>query len=176
MKPLAVQTLRSRWFAACVHGALWLLLYLAVVHLGGQAPVLRDSEAFTPPPESPVPVAKLDGLFSTSIWPHLLAASNAVANPFLTSYFAPAQVPPVPPPTTTKVELTYLGYYEAATGPKQAVVKLFNSFVISPLGARVASNLFIADVTMQTLTLTNPLAKTNMLTVNKKQDIEVPLK
>lgn len=176
MKPVAVQTLRSRWFAACVHAGLWLLLYLTVVHLGGQAPAFHESDTFTIPPESPAPVAKLDALFSPHIWPKPLASAN-LANPFVTSYFVPAPVPPPPPPaTTTKIELTYLGFYQTTNGPKQAVLKLFNTFVVSPIGARVASNLFIAQATLQTLTLTNPAARTNMLTMNKMQEIEVPLR
>ena len=176
MKPVAVQTLRSRWFAACVHAGLWLLLYLAVTRLGGQAPTFHESDAFTTPPESPAPVAKLEELFSPRVWPKPMASAD-LANPFVTSHFVPAPVPPPPPPpTSTKVELTYLGFYQTASGPKQAVVKLFNTFVVSPIGACVASNLFIAQATMQTLTLTNPAARTNMLTMNKMQEIEVPLR
>jgi hypothetical protein len=176
MKPVAVQTLRSRWFAGCVHAGLWLLLYLAVIHLGGQSPAFRENDTFTSPPESPAPVAKLEALFSPGIWPKPLAGAS-IANPFVTSHFVPAPVPPPPPPaTTTKIELTYLGFYQTTNGPKQAVCKFFNTFVVSPIGARVASNLFVAQATMQMLTLTNPAAQSNLLTMNKKQEIEVPLR
>lgn len=176
MKPVAVQTLRSRWFAACVHLGLWVLLYLGLMHLGGSAPKLRDVEVFSPPPETPAPIAKLDALLSPNIWPHLASASAGAANPFVTHYFAPTPVVPPPPPTTRKIDLTYLGYSETDGHPKQAFVRLFDSYLVSPLGARVASNLYVAQLTMQTMTLTNPSAKTNILTVNKKQEIEVPLR
>jgi hypothetical protein len=182
MKPTLLQTLRSRWFAGCVHVGAWLLLYLGASNLGGNAPTFRERDNFSTPPQSPVPVARLDSLFSPGIWPKTLIESNR-PNCFLTTYFVPAPTPPAPPPpppppppTTRKIELTYLGYYQTGLGPKQAIVKLADSFIISPLGAKVASNLFVAQVTMQTLTLTNPAAQTNLLLVNAKKEIEVPLK
>ena len=156
MKPVAVKTLRSRWFAAFVHAGLWVLLYLGLTHLGGQAPGFRETDSFTTPPESPSAVAKLDSLFSPHVWPKPLDNAQ-LANPFYTAYFVPPPaVPPAPPATTTNIDLTYLGYYQTTNGPRQAVIKFFNSVVVSPIGARVASNLFVAQATMQILTLTNP--------------------
>ena len=45
-----------------------------------------------------------------------------------------------------------------------------------PIGAKVVSNLFVAQATMQTLTLTNPAALTNILSVNTKKEIEIPIR
>jgi hypothetical protein len=175
MKPGAIQMLRSRWFASCVHLGLWLLLLLALTKFGGKAPAFRERETFSTPPQSPAPVAKLESLFSPDIWPRPLADTN-VPNPFFTRHFTPAPTPPPPPPTTRKVELTYLGFYQTGDSSRQAVVRLADSFLVSPVGARVVSNLFVAQANMQTLTLTNLAAQTNILTVNTKKEIEVPIR
>ncbi len=83
--------------------------------------------------------------------------------------------PPPPPPTTRKIELTYLGYYQTAAGPQQAMVQFTNAFLVTPIGGRLMSNLYVGSVNMQTLTLTNPQAQTNVLPVNLKKIVEVPL-
>ncbi len=175
MKPAAVHILRSRWLAGCVHVALWLLLVLALTKLGGRTPAFRERESFSSPPQSPAPVAKLEALFAPGIWPKSLADTNYVT-PFFTRYFVPTPTPAAPPPTTRKIELTYLGFYQAGDRPKEAVVRFADSFIVSPVGARVLSNLFVAQATMQTLTLTNPNAQTNILTVNMKKELEVPIR
>jgi hypothetical protein len=175
MKPTVLQTLRSRWLAACVHAALWLLLCLVIFHLGGSAPAFRENDGFSPPPQSPVPVAKLDALFSPGIWPRHLADANT-PDPFFTRYFLPKPAAPPPVPTTRKIEVTYLGYYQTASGPRQAVVKLAEGILVFPPGGRLATNLFVAQASFQTLLLTNSTAQTNMLTVNAKKEIEVPLR
>ena len=56
------------------------------------------------------------------------------------------------------------------------MIKIGDSFVITPLGGRVLSNLFAVDATMQTLLLTNPAAGTNLLTLNAKKEVEVPIR
>ncbi len=170
-----LQILRSRWLALGVHAGLWLMLYLAVVSLGGNVPEFRETDAFSKPSQSPAPVARLVTLFSPGIWPKPIADTNAL-NPFVTTYFIPSPTPAAPPPTIRKIELTYLGFYQTADGPKHAVVKLGDSFIVSPLGAKVASNLFAAQATLQMLTLTNPAAQTNLLPVNTKKEIEVPIR
>jgi hypothetical protein len=55
------------------------------------------------------------------------------------------------------------------------MIRLGDSFLITPVGGRVLSNLFVAEATLQTLTLTNPAAKTNILALNQKKEVEVPL-
>jgi hypothetical protein len=176
MSPAVTQLLRSRWLAACVHIALWLLLVLALANLRGKPPAFHERDAFSTPPQSPAPVSGLDSLFAAGIWPKSFADTNAL-NPFITTYFTPAPAPPPPPPPTTrKIELTYLGFYRSGDSPTQVLVRFADSFIAAPIGARVVSNLFVAQATFQTLTLTNPAAQTNILTVNAKKEIEVPLK
>jgi len=171
MPPLVKKILRNRWFVAGVHAGLWLLLYLAVANLGGKAPNFRDVDAVATPAQSPAPVAGLEGLFSPGIWPKSLIHTNML-NPFLTRYFVP---PPPPPPTTRKIEVTYQGFYQNGDGPKTTIFKLDEAFIVAPIGAKIAANLFIADATIQALTLTNLAAQTNIVPLNAKKEIMVPI-
>ena len=171
MPPIVKKTLRSRWFAGCLHAGMWLLLYLAVSHLGGKAPDLRDAEAVTPPAQSPAPVAGLERLFSPGVWPKSLIGTNRL-DPFVTRHF----IPPAPLPTTTrKIEVTYQGFYQTGDAPKHIIFKLGEAFGAAPIGARIATNLFIAEATMQALTLTNLATQTNILPLNTKKELVVPI-
>jgi hypothetical protein len=143
-----------------------------VVNLRGKAPEYREAEGVPGTPHSPVPVAALERLFSPGIWPTSLVDTNRM-NPFVTRYFIP-QAPP--PPTTRKIDVTYQGFYQTGDGPKQTIFKLGDAFVVAPIGARVATNLVIADATMQALILTNLAAQTNILPLNVKQELIVPIR
>ena len=46
---------------------------------------------------------------------------------------------------------------------------------MAPIGARIATNLLIAEATMQAMTLTNLAAQTNILPLNVKKELEVPI-
>lgn len=171
MKPIGLQTLRSRWFAICVHVCLWFLLYLAAAGIGGKTPDFRESESFSAPAQSPAPVARLDGLFAADVWPKWLEQTN-IPSAFYTRHFIPAT--PLPA-TAQKFELTYQGFYQSGDNPKQTMIRLGDTYLITPVGGRVISNLFVAEANMQTLTLTNLTAKTNVLSLNQKKEVEVPL-
>ncbi|HWI57637.1 MAG TPA: hypothetical protein VNZ22_10455 [Bacillota bacterium] len=175
MAATLTQTLRSRWLALAIHVGLWWLLYLALTHLGGKAPEFREARATAQATPCPVPVAKLHTLFAPAQWPKPLAETNAL-NPFLTSYFVPPPAPAPPPPTTRKIEMTYQGFYLTANNVTHTIIKVADAYVVTRLGAPVASNLFVAQATMQSLILTNPAAQTNLLLLNAKKEIEVPLK
>lgn len=168
-----MQTLRSRWFALGVHLGLWCVFYLAVTHLGGKTPQFRIAESGTVPAPVPVPVAKMDSLFAAAQWPG--AATNDL-NPFFTKYFAPVPSPKPPAPTTRKIEVTYQGFYQAGDDIKHAVVKVASDFVVASIGAPIATNLFVADAGLQNLVLTNLTAQTNLLLLNAKKEIEIPIK
>lgn len=171
MPPLVKKALRSRWFVVGVHVSLWFLLYLAIFSLRGKTPDFRDADAVATPPQSPAPVAGLERLFSPDAWPGSLIDTNRL-NPFFTRYF----VPPVPPPPTTrKIEVTYQGFYRSGNGPKQTMFKLDEAILVAPIGARIAVGLFIADATIHALTLTNLAAQTNIVPLNAKKDIIVPI-
>ena len=169
------QILRSRWFAITVHLGLWAILYVAVTRIGGALPDIHLAETTTAPNPNPVPAQAMATLFSSGQWPSLKAGSN-LANPFFTTYFVPPPSPTPPPPTTVKVEVTYQGFYEAGDTVKHIVTKVGELFVVAVIGAPITTNLFIADASLQSLLLTNHVAQTNLVPLNSKREIEVPLK
>jgi hypothetical protein len=172
MHPILKKTLRSRWFVVCLHASLWLLVYLALTHLGGKAPDFRDADAVATPPQNPVPVAGLERLFSPGIWPKSLIDTNRL-NAFFTPYFIPPAPPP--PPTTRKIEVTYRGFYQTGSDPKRAIFNLGEVYLAAPVGASIVTNLLISEATMQAMTLTNLAAQTNILPLNIKKEIVVPI-
>jgi hypothetical protein len=175
MKQPFLQTLRSRWFAAFIHAGLWVLVFLAAVGLAGKMPDVREQEAFSTPPQDPVPVAKLAPLFGSDLWPKFPTGTNYLGA-FYTRYFVPVPAPALPAPTTRKFELIYQGFYGTSDGPKQTVVGIGDGFIIAPIGGRVISNLFVSDASYQALVLTNTTSQTNVLLLNTKKEVEVPIK
>jgi hypothetical protein len=169
------QIIRSRWFAIMVHLGLWAILYIAVTRLGGTLPDIHLAEVTTAPNPNPVPAAAMATLFSSTQWSNPNGVTN-LANPFFTTYFVPPASPTPPPPTTLKVEVTYQGFYEASDTVKHIVAKVGELFVVAVIGAPITTNLFIADASMQSLLLTNHVAGTNLVPLNTKREIEVPLK
>lgn len=171
MTPAINRILRSRWLAGGIHASLWLLLYLALTHLGGKAFNFHEADSSASLPQNPVPVAALERLFAPDLWPKALVNTNAF-NPFFTRHFIPPQVTP---PTTRTIELTYQGFYQTGDGPKHAIYKLGEAFIDASVGAKVATSLFVAEATMQALTLTNQAAQTNMVLLNVKKEIVIPI-
>ena len=171
MKPVGLQTLRSRWFVVFIHLCLWVMIYLAAAGIGGKTPEFHETDSFSAPAQSPAPVARLEQLFAPDVWSKGPAQTNA-ASAFYTRHFIPAA--PLPP-AVGKFELTYQGFYQSGDNRKQTMIRLGDSYLVTPVGGRVISNLFVADATMQILTLTNPAAKTNILALNQKKEVEVPL-
>lgn len=178
-------TLRSRRFSAALHAGLWLLLLLVVIGIliGRRAPRFGESHPDPAGVSHPVPVAKLQRLFASTNWPAIVV-DTASENLFATKHFYPPPAPPVvppptppvpPPPTTRKVELTYQGYYSSGNGPKRALLRLGETLMDVQVGGLVVTNLFIVEAGMQTLTLTNSAAQTNVITLNTKKEVEVPL-
>jgi hypothetical protein len=165
--------LKSRWFATAVHAGLWVLLILAALGFSGVLPEFRESDTPPPPAQSPIPVAGLEQLSSPASWPKL--NDTNFVNPFSTKHFVPPQVAPPPAPTTRKFPATYQGYYQTENGPRQTIVKISTNYVITPVGGRILSNVYVADASMQFLILTNTAAKTNVLPLNAPKEIEVPI-
>ena len=174
MKALLLQILESRWFVVSVHLGLWVLLYLSLRSVGGKTPAFDEAESFSVPAQSPAPVARLEKLFTPGVWVKSFAETNSL-NPFFTRHFIPPHVPAPAPPTTRKIELTYQGFYQTGTNVKQAIIKQGDAFLVTSIGAALATNLFVADATMQSVILTNLAAQTNVLTLNTQKVIEVPI-
>ena len=173
MPPILTQLLRSRWFAGLVLAGLGLLLYLALAHLDGKAPAYQEISVPQSTPDMPVPVSRLGGLFERATIP-ILADPSRQESGFFTRHFGPAPAPP--PPTTRIFELTYLGFYSAAGSNRQVMVRMGDGFFVAPVGERALSNLFVASATLQEMVLTNNTGQTNLLPLNKKQPVEVPIK
>lgn len=174
MKPIVAQLLRSPWLAALVHAGLWLLLYLAASGLGGTAPIFRESDGTETIAQMPPPIGKLSPLFAVTSWPKITGHTN-LHSIFGTSHFIPAPKPAPPPPTTRKIELTYQGYY-SVDGKSLVMLKMGDKFLVSAVGANVTDNLFAAQVAVMNLTLTNSAGQTNVLPLNVKKEVEVPIK
>jgi len=177
------ETLRQRWFSLCLQVGLWVLLLLALLGGGRGGRLPQFQEAATRPGAviTPVPVARLKQLFAVK-HPAGISVNSAALDLFKTEHFVPAlqpppaqPLPPPPPPTTQKIELTYQGYYQTADGPKFALLKLGDKLVSIPVGGLVVTNLFVVDAALKTLTLTNTAVQTNLLNLNAKQVVEVPL-
>ncbi len=178
------ETLRSRWFSTCLHVGLWLLLLLVIIGGGMGVGEIQFHEALANPAAviTPVPVAQLERLFDPVTYPKSVG-DPASSNLFTTAYFVPPAKPappppppPPPPPTTWKLELTYQGYYGTGGGPRYAVLLLGEKLVGIPVGGMVVTNLFVVDAALKTLTLTNTAVQTNILTLNMKQAVEVPIR
>lgn len=174
MKQFFNQLLRSRWLALCLHAGLWILLYLGVIALLGKAPDKTEAEGMASQPLEVIPVARLNGLFAPDAWPAINAGSNSF-NPFYTTHFIPPVIPAGPPPTTKKIELTYQGFFQTEGGPRRAMVKFGDQFLVAPEGEVLTSHVVVLEATMTTLTLTNPISRTNILPLNVKKEIEVPI-
>ena len=171
------ETLRSRWFAGCVHAALWLLLLLIVAGIGGQRPRFQEARPDPTAVIAPVPVAKLEQLFDSANRSQLTMDAGS-RNPFDTTYFIPQTPPPPPSPTTRKIELTYQGFYQTGDSPKYALVRFDGALVGVPVGDSVATNLFVASITATNLTLTNRAVagENNVLVLNTKKEMEIPIR
>jgi len=164
--------LRSRWFATAVHLGLWLLLALTLARLGGTSLPYTETAAFTAPAQSIVPVGRITGLFDSASHARRSAPAGE-ASAFATAYF----VPPAPPaPTTRKLEITYLGFYQTGDDPRRVFIKADNALRVSGMGDQIAPNLYVAAAAMQTLTMTNAAAETNVFGLNVKKAVEVPLR
>ena len=176
------ETLRSRWFSICLHVSLWVLLLLVIIGGGMGAHEHPFHEAVANPAAvvTPVPVVQLERLFAPATFPKRVG-DPANLSLFTTAYFVPPvkptppSPPPPPPPTTRKVELTYQGYYGTGDGPRYALLLLGEKLVGIPVGGMVVTNLYVVDAALKTLTLTNTAVHTNVLTLNMKQAVEVPI-
>jgi hypothetical protein len=68
-----------------------------------------------------------------------------------------------------------LGFYTSDGSKKQTIVKLADALLVTPMGAKVTANLYAADATALSLTLTNSTPQTNLLQLNVKKELEVPI-
>jgi hypothetical protein len=169
------QTLQSRWFALALHAGLWLLLALVVLRLAGSASFFEEAAAPVPAAQTHLPVAQLAQLFANGPQTYPAADPNRMS-PFATRHFTPAKPPAPAAPTTRKTDLVYQGYYQTGTAAKNVFLQLDGKMINQPLGVEVVPGLFLEAADLQTLTLTNAAGQTNVLKLNTKTTLEVPVK
>jgi hypothetical protein len=168
------QTLQSRWFTVALHAGLWLLLALVVLRWFGPESDIEPAEITSAAVPTYLPVERLTQLFTAEPRFDAAGATNRLS-PFATRHFTPAAPPTAAPPTTRKVELTYQGYYEVSESVRRVFLQVDQKMVISPMGDQVVPSLFIAGADLQSLTLTNAAAQTNVLKLNTKTTLEIPV-
>jgi len=162
---------RDRWIALVLLIGLVVLLVSAVRQLGVGIPEFPASPARPTAAETPVPVGRIKDLFSAGRVPRIGAETN-LASPFYTTHFQP---PPPKPPTTRKVDLTYLGHIKTAAGEKRAYVRVDETLFIGPVTSNVVADLAVAEISLRTLVLTNRAAQTNVLEFKTLKQVEVPV-
>jgi len=169
------ETLRSRSFATVVHGGAWVLLLLILGAIGGKRPRFEEARPDPTAVTMPVPVAKMENLFTAAGRPKPPPAPGNL-NPFITSHFQPPTPPPPPTPTTRKIQLTYQGFFQTGDSPITALVRSGDALITVVVGGIVDTNLFVAGATATNLTLTNAAVQTNILVLNTKKEVEVPIR
>jgi hypothetical protein len=161
---------RDRWIAALLLIGLVVLLGFVVRHFGVDIPEFPASHRRPPAPTAVVPIGRLDALDSLFKVPQLWRPTNPVT-PFYTTHFQP---PPPKPPTTRKVDLTYVGHFRASGGERRAYVRVGDNLFVGPTGSNVVADLTVTDIALRTLTLKSP-TQTNVLEFKVLKQVEVPL-
>lgn len=173
LNPLA----NNRSLAVVLSLGLLVLLVVAIGDLGWSLPKPPTRQGPLSPIEEIVPVSKIAAVFSSNAFAQVYPPTN-LPSLFYTTRFIPPAVPPPPPSpkaTTRKIEVTYQGFYQVADGPKQAFIKTGDTLFVGPAGARVATAWAVQDFSLRALTLTNNVARTNILEINQKKEFEIPL-
>ncbi len=161
---------RDRWIAFLLMIGLVVLVVLAVRQWGVGLPEFPASTPQPPAGIASVPVKPIANLFAADRVPRLGADTNL--SPFHTTYFVP---PPPRPPTTRKVDLTYLGFVQTAAGEKRAYVQVGTNLFIGPATSNVVADLGIAEIGLRSLVLTNRASETNVLEFKTSKQVEVPV-
>lgn len=164
---------RDRWLAIALMGGLAGLLLVVVRNFGLGLPPFPENSRSDEPPISIPAAARLSELFDIATVPALTTSARE-ASPFYTTHFQP---PPQPkPPTTRQIPMTYLGHIQGADGQRRAFVRVDNQTFIREVSQPVVDDLMVAEIALQTLTLTNSAAQTNVLQFQTEQRVEVPIK
>jgi hypothetical protein len=161
----------ERWLVVLLLAGLLALAAFVVADFDVGLPEFPRSERRPGLTAAPLPVGRIDALWSTAALRELFPPTNVVS-PFYTAHFVPA-VPK--PPTTQKVSLTYLGFFQTAQGEKRAFVLVGDRMMVGPAGAKVVGDLVVGEIALQRLVLQNPSAQTNVLEFNKKKELELPV-
>ncbi|MEW6161455.1 MAG: hypothetical protein AB1813_28835 [Verrucomicrobiota bacterium] len=166
----------QKWWAhrslAYSFPAIALVLFALVIREVNRGEMLAPDAVASPVATRPAyALNKLDTLVSIAPPVNAVLGTNAL-HPFFTTFYQPA---PAPKPTTRTIELVYSGYTQVADGARQAFVKVGPALKVAAPGAKLVSDLAIAEVSLKALILTNAAGQTNRLEFNVKKQIEIPL-
>jgi hypothetical protein len=161
---------RDRWIAALLLVGLVVLLGFVVRQFGVDIPDFPVSSRHPPPSMPAVTLGRLDSLDTLFKVPQLGAVTNPVT-PFYTTHFQPS---PPKPPTTRRVDVTYLGHFQTAAGQRRAYVRAGETLFVGPVGSNVVADLTVTDIALRTLTLKSA-TQTNVLEFQVLKQLEVPV-
>jgi hypothetical protein len=161
---------RDRWIAAALLVGLVVLLGSVIRHFGVDIPDFPVSSRPPPPPTAGVPIRRLDSLDALFKVPQLWMPTNALT-PFHTTYFQP---PSPKPPSTRKVDLTYVGHVRTSWGELRAYVRVGDTLFVGPVGSNVVADLTVANIAVSNLTVKST-TQTNVLEFKVQQQVEVPV-
>jgi hypothetical protein len=161
---------RDRWIAGALLIGLVVLLGFVVRHFGVDIPDFPVSTRPPPAAAASVPVRRLDALDALFKVPQLWVPTNPVT-PFFTTHFQP---PAPKPPTTRKVDLTYVGNLRTSRGDLRAYVRVGDTLFFGPVGSNVVGDLVVADIALRNLTVRSG-TQTNVLEFQVLKQLEVPV-
>jgi hypothetical protein len=148
------------------------LLALALRDYGVGLPEFPSPTARTGPALPPPSAGQFERLLPSKLGAALRQDPEFVG-PFYTVHFQP---PTPKPPTTRKVNMTYLGLLESAEGLRSAFLHVDKATQIVQLGDLVVADLAVAAMDLRSLTLTNSASETNLLQFKVSKAVEVPIR
>ena len=175
MEESLLQTLfRTRWVGTILTGGFLALGLSITLSLGGTLPPRPDLSLRAGRASNLVPIEKAQALFAPEVFKDLPKLTNA-PDVFYTTYFQPAPKPKPRPPTTKKVNLTYLGFVEGGSGQREAYIQTDAGLVTGPAGTKLIDHFVVSAITLEALTVQADGGTTNVLPFNVKQELEIPV-
>ena len=154
-------------------GGVLVLLWFGLRDLGGSLPDIPGRRTGRSWDLFQHPATPTGSFVSGAGSPSLVLGTNQW-NGFFTTYFQPQPKPAPKPPATRKLDLTYLGFLQAGSGPRKALVQDGSTQRIGAIGSNLVANLFVASIEPRVLVLTNTEGQTNRLEFRSRTTLEVP--
>lgn len=162
---------RDCWIAIALLAGLLGLVALVLRDYGVRLPEFPTTSTRSIPMLQPLSTNEFARLFPTE--PATITRQDPkLSSPFFTAHFQPPQPKP---PTTRKVNMTYLGLTESADGRRRAFLRIDQEIRITSVGESIIADLAVADMDLRSLSLTNSAAETNLLQFKVSKAVEVPI-
>jgi hypothetical protein len=162
---------RDYWVAVAILAALLALVGLVLRDYGVGLPEFPAPSTRSNPILPPLNANEFERLFPPEP-ERPLRQDPEQTSPFYTTHFQP---PKPKPPTTRKVNMTYLGFLQSAEGQQQAFLRVDNETRIAVVGESIIADLGVAEMELRSLSLTNSALETNVLQFNVSKAVEVPI-